>query len=87
MGLQTEGEELHFTGIPSFSPEQFRYVENADPMKAKHLDKGLEQLMDDTVDTIGPDDDLSDALLRMDEKRLFNMPVVFNKRFAFCKDS
>ncbi len=45
----TEGEVLHFKGIPSFSPEQFRYVENADPMKSKQLSKGLEQLMDEGV--------------------------------------
>ncbi|MCB0521276.1 MAG: peptide chain release factor 3 [Lewinellaceae bacterium] len=45
----TEGEELHFKGIPSFSPEQFRYVENADPMKSKQLAKGLDQLMDEGV--------------------------------------
>ncbi len=45
----TEGETLHFKGIPSFSPEQFRYVENADPMKAKQLAKGLDQLMDEGV--------------------------------------
>ena len=45
----TEGEILHFTGIPSFSPEQFRYVENADPMKSKQLAKGLLQLMDEGV--------------------------------------
>ena len=45
----TEGEVLHFKGIPSFSPEQFRYVNNADPMKYKQLDKGLEQLMDEGV--------------------------------------
>ncbi len=45
----TEGEILHFKGIPSFSPEQFRYVENADPMKSKQLAKGLEQLMDEGV--------------------------------------
>lgn len=45
----TEGEILHFTGIPSFSPEQFRYVENADPMKSKQLAKGLAQLMDEGV--------------------------------------
>jgi peptide chain release factor 3 len=45
----TEGEELHFTGIPAFSPEQFRYVENADPMKSKQLAKGLTQLMDEGV--------------------------------------
>ncbi|PHN01716.1 peptide chain release factor 3 [Flavilitoribacter nigricans] len=45
----TEGEELHFKGIPSFSPEQFRYVNNADPLKSKQLNKGLDQLMDEGV--------------------------------------
>ncbi|MDD4033405.1 MAG: peptide chain release factor 3, partial [Bacteroidales bacterium] len=45
----TEGETLHFVGIPSFSPELFRYVENADPMKYKQLAKGLEQLTDEGV--------------------------------------
>jgi len=45
----TEGEELNFVGIPSFSPELFRYVENADPMKYKQLAKGLDQLMDEGV--------------------------------------
>jgi peptide chain release factor 3 len=45
----TEGEVLHFKGIPSFSPEQFRYVNNDDPLKAKQLAKGLEQLMDEGV--------------------------------------
>lgn len=45
----TEGEVLHFKGIPSFAPELFRYVENADPMKSKQLAKGLEQLMDEGV--------------------------------------
>jgi peptide chain release factor 3 len=45
----TAGEALHFKGIPSFSPEQFRYVNNADPMKSKQLAKGLDQLMDEGV--------------------------------------
>lgn len=45
----TEGEELNFKGIPSFSPEHFRYVNNADPMKSKQLNKGLDQLMDEGV--------------------------------------
>jgi peptide chain release factor 3 len=40
----TEGENLHFKGIPSFSPEMFRYIENADPMKSKQLEKD-DQLM------------------------------------------
>ncbi len=45
----TAGEELHFKGLPSFSPEMFKYIENADPMKAKQLNKGIEQLMDEGV--------------------------------------
>jgi peptide chain release factor 3 len=45
----TEGEILNFKGIPSFSPEHFRYVNNADPMKSKQLAKGLDQLMDEGV--------------------------------------
>ncbi|MCF6214412.1 MAG: peptide chain release factor 3 [Flavobacteriaceae bacterium] len=45
----TEGENLQFKGIPSFSPEYFRYVNNADPMKSKQLAKGLDQLMDEGV--------------------------------------
>ncbi|QLE03069.1 peptide chain release factor 3 [Galbibacter sp. BG1] len=45
----TQGEELNFRGIPSFSPEHFRYINNADPMKAKQLDKGITQLMDEGV--------------------------------------
>ena len=45
----TEGEQLHFKGLPSFSPEMFKYIENADPMKSKQLSKGIEQLMDEGV--------------------------------------
>ncbi len=45
----TEGEVLHFKGIPSFSPEQFRLIINTDPMKSKQLNKGLTQLMDEGV--------------------------------------
>ncbi|WP_461532688.1 peptide chain release factor 3 [Sinomicrobium sp.] len=45
----TSGEILHFKGIPSFSPEHFRYINNADPMKAKQLAKGIDQLMDEGV--------------------------------------
>ncbi|MDR0422546.1 MAG: peptide chain release factor 3 [Proteiniphilum sp.] len=45
----TSGEELHFKGLPSFSPEMFKYIENADPMKSKQLQKGIEQLMDEGV--------------------------------------
>ncbi|MCQ2267753.1 MAG: peptide chain release factor 3 [Bacteroidaceae bacterium] len=45
----TEGEDLHFRGLPSFSPELFKYIENADPMKTKQLNKGIDQLMDEGV--------------------------------------
>ncbi len=45
----TEGEKLRFIGIPSFSPELFRYIENADPQKFKQLSKGVDQLMDEGV--------------------------------------
>ena len=51
----TSGEDLHFKGLPSFSPEMFKYIENADPMKhadpmkQKQLDKGIHQLMDEGV--------------------------------------
>ena len=45
----TEGEVIHFKGLPSFSPEMFKYIENSDPMKAKQLNKGIDQLMDEGV--------------------------------------
>ena len=45
----TQGEELFYKGIPSFSPEHFRYINNADPMKSKQLAKGIDQLMDEGV--------------------------------------
>ncbi|MFB6340352.1 peptide chain release factor 3 [Saccharicrinis sp. FJH2] len=45
----TEGENLHYKGLPSFSPEMFKYIENADPMKSKQLAKGIDQLMDEGV--------------------------------------
>jgi len=43
----TEGENLHFTGIPSFAPEYLRRVRPEDPMKAKHLGRALEQLAEE----------------------------------------
>ena len=45
----TEGEEMRYKGIPSFSPEHFKYINNADPMKSKQLEKGIDQLMDEGV--------------------------------------
>ncbi len=45
----TEGEQFYFTGIPTFSPEIFKEVQNKDPMKTKQLEKGLLQLTDEGV--------------------------------------
>lgn len=45
----TEGEDLQYKGIPSFSPEIFKEVINKDPMKSKQLEKGIEQLTDEGV--------------------------------------
>lgn len=45
----TEGEFIKFKGIPSFSPELFRFIVNTDPMKSKQLSKGISQLMDEGV--------------------------------------
>lgn len=40
----TEGETLHFKGIPSFAPELFRGARLDDPMRSKQLKKALEEL-------------------------------------------
>lgn len=45
----TDGEKLQFKGIPSFSPEIFKEVENRDPMKTKQLEKGIQQLTEEGV--------------------------------------
>jgi peptide chain release factor 3 len=43
----TEGEELRFSGIPSFAPEIFRRAILKDPLKLKALQKGLAQLCEE----------------------------------------
>lgn len=43
----TEGEELHFSGIPNFAPELFRRIRLRDPLKQKQLQKGLMQLSEE----------------------------------------
>jgi peptide chain release factor 3 len=45
----TEGEQLFFKGIPSFSPEIFKEMVNTDPMKTKQLEKGIRQLTEEGV--------------------------------------
>ena len=43
----SDGERLHFTGIPDFAPELFRRAVLKDPLKAKALQKGLAQLCEE----------------------------------------
>jgi peptide chain release factor 3 len=43
----TTGENLRFTGIPSFAPELFRRARLKDPLKLKQLQKGLVQLSEE----------------------------------------
>jgi peptide chain release factor 3 len=43
----TEGEELHFIGIPVFAPELLQTVRPLDPLKAKHLGRALQQLAEE----------------------------------------
>jgi len=43
----TQGEKLTFQGIPNFAPELFRRAQLKDPLKAKALQKGLNQLSEE----------------------------------------
>lgn len=43
----TEGEKVAYTGIPNFAPELFQRVVLRDPLKAKALHKGLDQLCEE----------------------------------------
>ncbi|MHB8346769.1 MAG: peptide chain release factor 3 [Acidiferrobacterales bacterium] len=43
----TQKEPLKFTGIPNFAPEIFRRAQIRNPLKAKALQKGLEQLTEE----------------------------------------
>ncbi|MCB9930616.1 MAG: peptide chain release factor 3 [Alphaproteobacteria bacterium] len=45
----TEGEDLRFTGIPSFAPEYLKRAMAGDPLKAKHLGKALFELAEEGV--------------------------------------
>ena len=44
---ETEKEPLKYTGIPNFVPEHFRRVALKNPLKVKHLQKGLKQLAEE----------------------------------------
>ena len=43
----SEGEDLRFTGIPSFAPEFFQRAILRNPLKLKQLQKGLQQLAEE----------------------------------------
>jgi len=43
----SQGEDLKFTGIPSFAPELFRRAILKDPLRMKALQKGLDQLCEE----------------------------------------
>ncbi len=45
----TEGDDIQFTGIPSFAPEVLRRVRLDDPMRAKQLRRALEDLAEEGV--------------------------------------
>jgi len=42
-----EGEEIRFSGVPSFAPELLQRARPDDPMRAKHLGRALEQLAEE----------------------------------------
>jgi peptide chain release factor 3 len=43
----SEKEVLKFSGIPNFAPEHFRRIRLQNPLKVKHLRKGLKQLAEE----------------------------------------
>ena len=43
----TEKEALRFSGIPNFAPEHFKRIRLQNPLKVKHLHKGLTQLAEE----------------------------------------
>ena len=45
----SEGEDIVFTGIPTFAPEILRRVRLSDPLKQKHLTRALESLAEEGV--------------------------------------
>ncbi len=43
----SDGKDVHFTGIPRFSPEHFGRVVIKEALKKKQLEKGIKQLVDE----------------------------------------
>jgi peptide chain release factor 3 len=59
----TEGEELNFTGVPSFAPEILRRVRLPDAMKAKKLKQALQEMAEEGVVQVFRPTDGSPALV------------------------
>src|SRR5262245_19507495 len=59
----TEGEDLNFTGVPSFAPEILRRVRLPDAMKAKKLKQALQELAEEGVAQVFRPSDGSPALV------------------------
>ncbi len=43
----TEGEDIRFSGVPSFAPELLQRARPDDPLRAKHLGRALQQLAEE----------------------------------------
>ncbi len=90
----TEGEILHFTGIPHFAPELLQRVRATDPLRAKHLGKALEQIAEEgaarvfkpaygsdwVVGVVGA---LQFEVLAQRIKNEYDVPVVFESSGLF----
>ena len=48
----SEGEKVHFTGLPIFAPEFLKTVISLDPMKSKHLEKALTQFAEEGMSKV-----------------------------------
>ncbi len=48
----SDGENLKFTGIPSFAPEFLKSVRPKDPLKAKHLTNALNQIAEEGMASV-----------------------------------
>lgn len=84
----SEGEKIHFTGIPTFAPELLKSIRSTDPLKSKHLGNALMQIAEEGgasvfKPTIGAEwivgavgvlqfDVMADRI-----KNEFNIPVIF----------
>ena len=93
----TDGETIHFRGVPSFAPEILRRVRVEDAMRAKKLREALRQMAEEGVVQVFLPIDGSPPIvgvvgaLQLDvlKERLFaeyNLPIDFEQsRFQVCR--